>query len=99
MGRNTRAKKKTPDDRRKKYYISDKELEKIKREVAEDVNRKSCLLCMAAMADHLNLTEDEICETAEVITRWATYLDEKIISINEVAEVIKNKTGIEFGGF
>ena len=54
---------------------------------------------MAAMADHLNLTEDEICETAEVITRWATYLDEKILSINEVAEVIKNKTGIEFGGF
>lgn len=28
MGRNMRAKKKTPDDRKKKYYISDKELEK-----------------------------------------------------------------------
>lgn len=54
---------------------------------------------MAAMADHLNLTEDEICETAEVITLWASYLDEKILSINEVAEIIKNKTGIEFGGF
>lgn len=27
------------------------------------------------------------------------YLDEKILSINEVAEIIKNKTGIEFGGF
>ena len=63
------------------------------------LSRYSCLLCMAAMADHLNLTEDEICETAQVITRWATYLDEKILSINEVAEIIKNKTGIEFGGF
>ena len=99
MGRNMRAKIKTSDDRRKKYYISDKQLENIKREVAKDVNSKSCLLCIAAMADHLNLTEDEICETAEVITRWASYLDEKIISINEIAEIIKNKTGIEFGGF
>ena len=94
-----RVKKKTPADRTKKYHISERKLERIKMEVAEEVNRKSCLLCIAAMADHLNLTEDEICETAEVITRWASYLDQKIISINEVAEIIENKTGIKFGGF
>ena len=46
MGKNMMAKIKTTDDRRKKYYISDKQLEKIKREVAEDVNCKSCLLCI-----------------------------------------------------
>jgi hypothetical protein len=99
MGRGIKAKKKTPADRTKKYHISDKQLERIKMEVAEEVNRKSCLLCIAAMADHLELTEDQICETAEVITRWASYLDQKVLSINEVAEIIEKKTGIKFGGF
>ena len=99
MGRGIKAKKKTPADRTKKYHISDKQLERIKMEVAEEVNRKACLLCIAAMADHLSLTEDEICETAEVITRWAGYLDEKIITINDVSEIIEKKTGIRFGGF
>ena len=94
-----RVKKKTPAERTKKYHISDKQLERIKMEVAEEVNRKSCLLCIAAMADHLNLNEDEICETAEVITRWAEYLDKKILSINEVSEIIEKKTGLKFGGF
>ena len=94
-----RVKKKTPADRTKKSHISDTQLERIKMEVAEEVNRKACLLCIAAMADHLNLNEDEICETAEVITRWAEYLNDKIISINEVAETIEKKTGIKFRGF
>ena len=94
-----RVKKKTPADRSKKYHISDKQLERIKMEVAEEANKKACLLCIAAMADHLELTEDEICETAEVITRWAAYLDTKILSVNDVSEVIEKKTGIKFGGF
>ena len=94
-----RVKKKTPADRAKKFHISEKQLEKVKVEIAKDVSNKTCLLCIAAMADHLNLTEDEICETAEVIDRWAGYIDQKIVSINEVAEIIEKKTGIKFGGF
>ena len=85
--------------RRPRYEISEKQLKKIKYETANDATQKACLLCIAAMADTLNLNEDQICEVAEDITKWACFLDDHIVKIGEIADVIKKKTGSEFSKF
>ena len=93
------AKTKKTKVRRPKYEISEKQLEKIKYEVSKEATSKACLLCVGAMADTLNLTEDQICEVAEDITRWAMNLEDHILKMNDVANIIKSKTGLEFSRF
>ena len=92
-----RAKK--PKARRPRYEISEKELKRIKQQVSKEAIEKTCLLSIAAMAVSLNLSEDEICKIAEDISRWAQYLDDHILKIEEVAEIIESKTGITFARF
>lgn len=98
MGRNVKAKRKKTDVR-SKYLISDKQLDKIKFEVAREATGKASLLCVCAMADHLHMSEEDICDVAQTITKYAMYLDEHKIRINQIAEIIKNETGIEFSKF
>lgn len=86
-------------DRNKKYYLSEKQLDKVKRQITKEATAKAMLLCVAAMAEHLQLTDEQICSTAVNIDRWADFMDQKILRINEVSEIIKNKTGLEFGKF
>ena len=93
------AKTKKTKVRRPKYEISEKQLEKIKYEVSKEATQKACLLCVGAMADTLNLTEDQICEVAEDITRWAINLEDHIITLNNIADVIEKKTGIKFARY
>ena len=93
------AKAKKPKTRRPRYEISEKQLRKIKHDVSKEAIEKTCLLSIAVMADRLNLSEDEICEVAEDISRWAQYLDDHILKIEEVAGIIEKKTGIKFARF
>lgn len=86
-------------DRNKKYYLSEKQLDKVKRQITKEATAKAMLLCVAAMAEHLHLTDEQICSTAVNIDRWADFMDQKILRINEVSDIIKNKTGLEFGKF
>lgn len=90
------AKKKKHTDRTKKYYISQKQLEGIKQEVAKDVTSKASLLNIAATADCFGLNEDQICELAETVTRYAMYLDEHLVKINQVADMIEKNTNVRF---
>lgn len=91
--------KKKPKTRRPRYEVSEKQLERIKRQVAKETIEKTCLLSIAVMADRLDLSEDEICVVASDITRWAQYLDDHVLKLEEVAEVIEKKTGIKFARF
>lgn len=89
-------KKKT---RRPKAQLSEKQIEKIKREITRDVVQKTCLLAVATMADTLSLSEDKVCEVASDIFRWAENIEEHVLQIQDIEDVIKKKTGIKFGRF
>ena len=99
MARGVKAKKKKHTDRTAKYLISDKQLEKIKKEVAWEATTKASLLNLTATVDCFGLTEDQVCELAETVTRYAMYVEKHIVRLNEMADLIKEKTGIEFSRF
>lgn len=86
-------------DRSKKYYLSEKQLDRVKRQVTKEATARAMLLCVAAMAEHLHLTDEQICSTAETINRWSGFIDQKILRLNEVSDIIKEETGLDFGRF
>ena len=99
MARGVKAKKKKHTDRTQKYRLSVKQLEKEKKKVAWDATTKASLLNIAATADCFGLNEEQICELAETVTRYAMYVDKHIVRLNEMADLIEEKTGVRFSRF
>ena len=82
-----------------KYYLSDKQLRKIKEKIATEATAKAILLTLSATADELDIDADKITNIAVRVDRYAGYLDEHLISINAMRDNIKEKTGIDLIGF
>lgn len=87
-----RAKKKKADIRRK-YTLSDKQLNKVKHDVTAEAVTKTGLLYLAALAEK-GWNEDQIAELFEDVARYAKYVDDHIIKIRQVQDIIERKTGI-----
>ena len=91
-----RAKKKKPDVRRK-FYLSEKQLEKAKTEVSEEVVVKTGMLYCAALAEK-GWNEDDIVSLFETVSRYVRYIDDKLLAIKDVQNVIERKTCIVLKG-
>lgn len=88
-----RAKKSKPDVRRK-FYLSEKQLAKIKEDVTGEAVQMTGLLYLAALAEK-GWSEDQIVEMFETISRYVTYLDDNIVKIKQVQEIIEKHTGMK----
>lgn len=82
-----------------KYYLSDKQLDKIKNKIATGATAKAILLTLSATSDEIGIGADDVTNIAVRVERYAAYLDEHLISINEMRDSIKDKTGIDLIGF
>lgn len=66
------------------------------RDLCDQFVAKTCILMMVATADELNLDEDMICKIAQRTERYAGYEKDKLIRMNEVSRILKEKTGIDW---
>lgn len=89
-------KKKT---RRPKIGLSEKQIKRLKEDVSAQACGRTLVLSVAAMADELGLSDEQIASVAKRLDRYAGYLEEHTVRLNEVADVIERKTGIKFGRF
>lgn len=69
-------------NRSMKYYLSDKQLDKIKNKIATDATAKAILLTLSATSDEIGIGADDIANIAVRVERYAAYLDEHLVSIN-----------------
>ena len=83
----------------KKYYLSEKQLEREKRKVTKDVTDKVCLLFLVAAVDELNLDEDGVCKLMERISRYAKHIDEHLVKMEDLRKSIEKSTGIQLKGW
>ena len=83
----------------KKYYVSDKQLDNIKRKVSKDVTDKVCLLYMLAVVDELHIDEDKVCSLMERISRYSQNYDEHLFRMEDVRKSIERSTGIILKGW
>lgn len=91
------ARPKKPKDIRKKYTLSEKQMMKMKQEIAEEAVTKTGFLYLAALADR-GWTDEELLDLREEIRRWVSYLDDKLIKIQQVQDMIERKTGMKIKG-
>lgn len=85
--------------RRPRKALSDKQVRRLKEEIAMDASRQTLVVSVAAMADELKLNDVQIGKVAKRMDRYAEHLEQHRIRINEVAEIIEKQTGITFGRF
>ena len=83
----------------KKYYISEKQLERVKQKVTKDVTDKVCLLFMVAVIDELNVDEDGVCKLMQRISRYTKNFDEHLFKMEDVRKSIEKSTGIQLKGW
>ena len=84
--------------RRPKIELSKKQIEKIKKEVCKDATARVMILAVASAADEFKLSEDQICNMAKRMGRYAEHLDEKRLKLKEMTDIIEKKTGLKLGG-
>lgn len=83
----------------KKYYISEKQLERIKQKVTKEVTDKVCLLFMVSAMDEYKLDEEQLCKLMERVSRNTKYIDEKLVKMEEVRQIIEKNTGMKLTGW
>ena len=55
-------------------------------------------MVLAATQEIKALTEDDICEIFETVSRWINFIDDNLIKLKDVQEVIEKKTGVKLKG-
>lgn len=83
----------------KKYYISEKQLERIKQKVSKEITDKVCLLFLVAVADEMGLDEDDACKLMERISRYSNHLDEHLVKMEDLRKSIEKQTGMKLSGW
>ena len=66
------------------------------KEMCSEQIEKAFLLMATAAADELDLDEDQLVAIAERSARYAEYIDDHVIRLNEVSEILENNTGIKW---
>lgn len=81
-----------------KYELTPKEIKQIKYDTTKEATQKAVLLVLAATQEIKALTEDDICEIFETVSRWINFMDDNLIKLKDVQEVIEKKTGVKLKG-
>lgn len=83
----------------KKYYISEKQLERIKQKVTKEVTDKVCLLFMVSTIDEIGLDEEGICKLMERVSRYTKHIDEQLVKMEDVRKIVEKNTGMKLTGW
>ena len=84
---------------RPKIALSEKQIKRLKEQISMDESKRTLILSVAAMADELDLNDEQIGKVAKRMDRYAEHLEQHRLRINEVAEIIQKETGIKFARF
>ena len=79
--------------------IPRKELVEIKWQIAKETTEKASLLVLLAAIDELGLTEDQFCNIAERVSRYATYIDDHIVELEDLRKSSEKNTGVKLKGW
>lgn len=85
---------KTKQKSKKKYYVSQKQMDKVARETANSVVESAIALVLAATSDELGLTEEQARAIKRRTDRYCNYLMNGSIGRSEAIKSLK-RDGIE----
>lgn len=84
--------KRVKKPKQEKYTLTKKQVKEMCKEQVE----KAFLLMATAAADELDLDDDKLVAIAQRSARYAEYIDDHVIRMNEVSDILKKKTGLDW---
>jgi len=84
--------KRAKKPKQEKYTVSRKRL----KEMCDEQVEKAFLLMATAAADEMDLNDDELVAIAQRAARYAGYIDDHLIRMNQVSKTLEEKTGIKW---
>ena len=84
--------KRAKKPKQEKYTVSRKQL----KEICDEQVEKAFLLMATAAADEMDLDDDELVAIAQRAARYAGYIDDHLIRMNQVSKTLEEKTGIKW---
>ena len=84
--------KRVKKPKQEKYTVSRKQL----KEMCDEQVEKAFLLMATAAADEMDLDDDELVAIAQRAARYAGYIDDHLVRMNQVSKTLEEKTGIKW---
>ncbi len=84
--------KRAKKQKQQKYQLTRKQI----KEMCSEQVEKAFLLMATAAADELDLDDDKLVAIAQRAARYAGYVDDHLIRMNQVSETLEKKTGIKW---
>ena len=85
--------------KQKKINVSVAKLNKIKRDVTDEATHRAWLLLIVAVIDEFGLSEDQLCDLAVRMDRYASHVDNHLVKTEDVRKIIEDRTGIQLHGW
>lgn len=99
MTYHSKGNKPSKANRQKRYQMTAKELFRLKREGIKEGVERGCLIMLGAVADELNLTEEQLINVADRTILYANALDDHLIQLKQIQATIEDHTGVKLKGF
>lgn len=84
---------KKPKKKNQKHNVSEKQLQRIKNKVTDDVTKKALLLFLSAASDEIGLTDEQACDIFRRANRYGEYMDDHIVRIQKLQETMARSKG------
>jgi len=80
-----------------KVILTEYELKKLKSQIATQTTSKVLLLVTSYLMEEpeVNFNEDRIIDLWDGVSRYAEAIDQHLITLNQVAGIIKDHTGLD----
>ena len=89
----TRYKK--PKSKKKPVTLTQSQLKKMSKELSDEAVTRALTLFLAYMMEEDGITIEKLCDIVDGINRWGEAVDDHLITINQVAKIIEEHTGVE----
>lgn len=90
------AKQKNKEDTSKKYYLSEKQVKKIKKDATDEAIEFTTLLFLSAGRDTHGWSDEYMLDLVATMNRYETYIDDKVLSIKYCRELLERDMDCEF---
>lgn len=92
-----RAKKKKP--KKKKVVMGTSEIDKLKRDISNQLTDKMGILIIVAAMDVVGLNDEQVGEIIERTNRYSDYISQGKVSWDDMKKAIERGTGVSMKGW
>lgn len=84
---------------RKKYELSERQLDKVKAKVEKKATHKALLIILGAISEKNGMTEKQLAEFGSDIARYTHYVENDMLRLKQIQDVVNKHSEFKITGF